>query len=140
MRTPFEDIESKLLAKQIQALNKHLPRERKTLAELLKEEKPSIVCRDGSTHRFIKEELRKLSSLLPTHCHNKLRLPIYIELGPTEFGTGIAKIRGEEECKVVNKILGVKPKGDKVFIYRPDIRKLRKELPTTTQYAFTLLT
>ena len=123
-RTPIKDFKTKFLTKQIQALNKHLPRERKTLAELLKVKK---------------DELERLSSLLPSYYHNKLKLPIYIELGPTEFGTGVGKIRGEEACIIISKVLGVKPQKDSVFIYRPDIRKFRKEFPTTTQYAFTMI-
>lgn len=127
-----------LFRKEVQFLNKHLAKERKDLEVLLREDKPSILLKDGSKHRFKKTELEKLASLLPKDLISNLRLPIYIELSPDRFGSGTARITGMVECQLVAKILDIDYEKDEIFVYRPDLRKLRRELPTTTQYLFTV--
>ncbi len=133
----FDD---KVIAKAVQALNKHLPVERKTLLALLNEDKPAVQGRDNSTHRIKREELEKIAKLIPEEAYGKLRLPIYIELTPN-YGRGIARVHGKQDCEIVRRILGKEKEGesegdDEIFIYRDDIRKLRRELQTATQYAF----
>ena len=151
----MEDFEERSLANLVRSLNRHLPAVRKTLAELLREEKPAIIGRDNTMHRIRKEELEMLASMLRSQERERLKIPIYIELSPE--WRGIARIHGALECKVVLKILG-KPaereRGvvegealegesaeeqearDEIFINRADVRRLRRALPTTTQYAF----
>jgi uncharacterized protein (UPF0216 family) len=59
-----------------------------------------------------------------------------IEMSP-DFGSGAARIQGEAEGEVVSKILGkTRPQGKQLIIYLPEVRELRRKLPTTTQYAF----
>lgn len=139
-------LDDKILVKAIKALNKHLPAERKTLFELLNEEKPAIQGRDQSIHRVKKEELKELARLIPKDEYKNLRLPIYIELTP-DYGRGIARIHGKLDCEIVKRIVGDLGKqstekgedsrrGDELFIYRADVRALRRKLPTTTEYAF----
>ena len=150
-----EDFEERTLANLVRSLNRHLPAVRKTLAELLREEKPAIIGRDNTMHRIRKEELEMLASILGDSERERLKIPIYIELSPE--WRGIARIHGALECKVVLKILGKtaeRERGvvegealegesaeeqearDEIFINRADVRRLRRALPTTTQYAF----
>ncbi len=128
------EFESRLI-RAIRALNRHLPAERKTLATLLREDKPAVRGRDDTIQRIKKEELVKIASLIPEEYHPQLKLPIYIELTP-DYGRGISRIRGRIECEVVLKLLHKPGASDTIFIYRDDIRRLRRELPTATQYAF----
>lgn len=125
-----------LLRKQIRTLNRHLPEGRARLADLLKQEKPRIKNRDGSTHRFKMDELEYLAELLPEKKHPKLRLPIIVRISP-QLGRGAAKISGKVEREVMRKILDKEEEEkEELLIYRPEVRKIRKKLPTTTQYAF----
>lgn len=129
----FDD---KVIVKAVQALNKHLPVTRKTLLALLNEDKPAVQGRDNSTHRIKREELEKIARLIPKEDYGKLRLPIYIEL-TSNYGRSIARVHGKLDCEVVRMILGKEKEGDdETFIYREDIRKLRRKLQTATQYAF----
>ncbi len=124
------------IIKMVRSLNKHLPVERKKLSELLKEDKPRVMGRDNIVHRFKKEELRRIADIIPEEMHEKLRLPIYIELAP-DYGRGTARIHGKLDCKVVSEILKKRwEETEEMFIYREDVRRLRRELPTATQYAF----
>jgi len=133
----MEDRTFRILSKELQAMNKHLAKRKVDLESLLKEEKPKVILKDDSEHVFKKDELEKLAGLLPEFMHKRLRLPIYIELSSGKYGRGTGRVSGGVECRVVRKVLDKDDNGDELFIYRPDIKKLRKELPTTTQHMFT---
>ncbi|MDY6958381.1 MAG: DUF61 family protein [Halobacteriota archaeon] len=122
--------------KIIQSLNKHLPPKRKTLGALLAEDKPRVFDKEGSSHRFKKDELRLIAEIIPEKYHELVRLPIYIEMTP-DYGSGTAVIRGYHNCSIVQSVLDMeKEKTDEIIIYRPDVRRLRQVLKTTTQYSF----
>lgn len=118
-------------------LNRHLAREKRALDSLLADTNPKIVLRDGSLHSFKREELEELASLLPPEDHPKLMLPIYIELSPARYGKGTLRVTGRLECAVVSKVLNRDSTGDVFYVYKPELRVIRKRLPTTTQYMFT---
>lgn len=122
-----------LLKKQVVSLNRHLPRRRKTLDELLDEEKPHVMGADGTRHRFRSIELEKLATLIDKNDYKNLKLPFYIEIESTTSG---ARIAGRLETQIVCKILKIDPCKSELFIYRPEIRALRSEFPTATQYIF----
>jgi uncharacterized protein (UPF0216 family) len=123
----------RLVKKQILNLNRHLPRKRKFLDELLKEEKPHVVGADGIRHRFKKYELKMITNILSESEFHLLKLPIYIEMDSNASGS---RISGKIENKVVCKILKMQECSNETYLYRQDIKMLRKELPTTTQYIF----
>lgn len=138
-----DNFEKRISIKFLQTLNRHLPKKRKTLKELLLEDKPSIKSMDDSTHSFDKKELGKIASMIPEWEHDKLRLPIYLEMS-SSMERGAIKISGRIECWMINRILheGEKPESkeekDSMTIYYPHLPKIRKELSTTTQFMFTM--
>jgi uncharacterized protein (UPF0216 family) len=131
--TNNSDKVDRLLKKQIFSLNRHLPRRRKSLKELLKEDRPHVVGADGSRHRFKKAELKRISEIIPANKQHLLKLPIYMEIDSQTSG---ARISGRLELEAVCHILDLENCGGEMYIYRPDMRILRRELPTTTQYIF----
>lgn len=114
-------------------LNRHLPRRRKTLKELLGEEKPHVLGTDGSRHRFKKNEINKIASLIPEESWEKLKLPLYIEISSEMSGS---RIKGNIECNVVCQILEKEDCDEEIYIYRGEVKVVRRELPTTSQYMF----
>ena len=122
----------------LKALNKHLPAKRKSLDELLAEEKPRIRCRDGSSHRFKRKELEYLKEVCPPEGRSRLRLPIYLELSAEV--PGMTRITGNLNIQVCARILEMEPPdtGQPMFFYAEQLRTLRRALPTTTQYALYL--
>jgi Uncharacterized protein conserved in archaea len=122
--------------KMIQSLNGHIPKRRKMLAVLLKEDLPHIEGRDGSTHVFKRDELKKIAEILSEEEYEKILLPIYIELN-SDYGRGAGRINGKIDCNLVKSIIKVESKReDELILYADDVRALRKNLPTTTQYIF----
>ena len=133
-RSNFGD--KKILVKTIQTLNQHLPGKRLPLTELLAMEKPGVKGKDNTFFIMDKVELDLISQSLPRFLWNRLRLPLLIEMSP-DFGSGAARIQGEVETEMVSKLLGkARPEGKSMIVYLPDVRELRRKLPTTTQYAF----
>jgi uncharacterized protein (UPF0216 family) len=131
-----QNLDKNLLVKTIQTMNQHLPSRRINLTELLSMEKPGIKGKDNTFFIIDKAELNLISQSFPRFMWSRLRLPMLIEMSP-DFGNGAARIQGEAEVEVVSKILGKeRPVGKQIIIYLPEVRELRRKLPTTTQYAF----
>ncbi len=106
------------------------------LSELLAEEKPGVRGKDNAFYVMDKPELETISQALPRFMWPRLKLPILIEMSP-DFGSGACRVQGEMECIAISNLLNQKrPKRDFMIIYMPDVRALRRILPTTTQYAF----
>ncbi|MBN1455999.1 MAG: DUF61 family protein [Methanomicrobia archaeon] len=134
----IERPDERILIKAVKALNKHLPAERKTLLALLREEKPAVRARDGSLHRIMRGELEELATLVSEDEQRSLRLPIYLEL-TADYGRGFARVHGVLDCAVVRRVLDTGKGGEAdetLFINREDVRRLRRRLPTATEYAF----
>ena len=136
--------EKKATMRFVETLNRHLAVKRKTLKELFAEEKPSIKNRDGSTHHFDKNELLRLAAIIPESDYGSLRLPIYLEMS-SSLERGTIVISGRVECLIIRNILygdeapeRVKKEKDKMIVYYPHLKKIRKELPTVTQFMFTM--
>jgi len=108
---------------------------RKTLKELIDEEKPHVII-NGKRHRIKRRELEFLKEI----ANENLKIPIVLEVD-TSIG-GAIKVSGVEEVKVISKILEkeIDPfsERDILYIYKPELKIVRKELPTTTQLIFKL--
>ncbi|MDH5815888.1 MAG: DUF61 family protein [Candidatus Nezhaarchaeota archaeon] len=135
----FIDRVSRILAKEIEKINDHLPRESKTLKELLEMDEPKVLTKSGDELVMDKRELEMLASILPAQHHDKLRLPIII-LRMIEMGDGVYMICGGDlEVQVINKVLGqgaVHCHDGKAFLYKPYVAALRGKLRTTTVIGF----
>ena len=125
------------MGREISRVNRHLPSSRPTLAELLAMKEPSVVLRDGSRHHFKRRELEELASLLDGDEVKNLRVPIILEI--STLYRGYFRVRGKVAVKVIDTILGqYDPLEEReVGLYpRYLLPKLRRQLPTTTTYAF----
>ncbi len=119
---------------EIRAMNRHLPVRRKSLRQLLAEEVPYVVLMDGTRHIFDRAELEGIARENPDLL-DELRLPIVITVRPS-LGRGAAVVSGKAEVKLVSRILDLEAQGDSVVIHGPQVRALRRRLPTTTTFLF----
>jgi len=80
-----------------------------------------------------------LDLLKELNASENLKIPIVLEIDAS-YESGTVKVEGKEEVKIVSKILGreinIFEEEDIIYIYKPELRILRRELPTTTTYVF----
>ena len=79
---------------ELKRLNSHLPKNRRTLEELLADSSPTVSSISGHTIRMKREELNELSRSVPADATKKVRLPIVL-LRRRDLGTGAFTILGE---------------------------------------------
>ncbi len=126
------------LSGELKLVNAGLPRVRRRLSDLLKDEHPSVLCSDGTHQMLKKAELKFLESVLDESERDALMLPILIEMTGNATDA-IVLCPTPSEVKVLEAILGMSPRQEepgRVRIYRPQLSVLRHRLRTTTQYAF----
>jgi uncharacterized protein (UPF0216 family) len=135
---PYERMLQECVKSELRVVNAHLPSKQKPLSDLLDEEYPHILCRDGSTHLFRRKELKYLAGLLDADEQKKLLLPMLIEASAAE-GEMAVICPGVVVEKAISRVLDmpVTRRQDRVVIYKPQLAILRKLLRTTTQYIFT---
>jgi len=134
---PYERMLQECLKGELRVVNAHLPSKQKPLSDLLGEEYPHVLCRDGSTHLFSRKELKYLVGLLDADEQKELLLPILIEVSAGQGEMAII-CPGEVEEKVISKVLdmAVTCRQKRIVIYKPQLAVVRKLLRTTTQYLF----
>ncbi|MDY7019377.1 MAG: DUF61 family protein [Chloroflexota bacterium] len=137
----YERVLHECLRGELRIVNAGLPRSRKTLATLLREEYPLVICSDSSIHIFKRRELEQIATILDTDEQEALLLPIFIELRVDQNEASVI-CQGEVEEKIISRILNmpVTSEQERITIYRPQLALLRKALKTTTQYVFSLKT
>lgn len=132
------------IEREIVQLNEHMPRTKKTLVQLLREEAPTYMTRDGQSSAVRREELEYLADEIPSRLHGEIMVPFTI-IRRTSMGRGAHTIGGSKlEQFTLLKIL------DKVtvsfefwretpipeIIYSPEVTILRRKLRTTTVLGF----
>lgn len=134
----YEKLLKGWLSGELRLVNSGLPLRRRTLSQLLADDRPAVPCSDGSDQLFKRAELSLLANMLDDEEQQSLLLPILIEMAGDE-SEAIVLCPGDVEVKVVSQILGMKlncERPGRLRLYRPQLGLLRRKLKTTTQYAF----
>jgi uncharacterized protein (UPF0216 family) len=138
----------KMIERDIDTLNDHLPEARHTLSELIESESPRYKTRDGQFSEFRREELAKLAREVPSRFHEDILLPIVL-LRRLDYGQGIYTVAGSKvELFTIHRILGYvdldweglgkwKPVER---LARPQVQLLRRKLPSTTTIGIAMAT
>jgi len=133
-----------LLGRELRKLNTHLPKQRRTLKELLSEAVPAVPAVDGSTIVLRKNEIEELARIVPREYHDSLRLPIIV-LRRMELGKSVYTVSGDKvEEFTVKKILGKSAAeyhkmyldDEPLFIYRPDVSELLRRFHSLVVIGF----
>jgi uncharacterized protein (UPF0216 family) len=95
-----------MLNNEMKRLNAHLPKKRKTLKELLSEDRPSVSTIRGDDSSFKKNELEKLSHLAPGEDAERVTLP-FVFMRRLDLGPGAYELLGDPfEQYVLAKLAG----------------------------------
>lgn len=121
---------------ELKKLNESLPRARRRLPELLKEESPSYTNAGGEVIHLDKAEVEEFSTLVPPNKRGDVSLPIII-MKEAGLKRGTYRIQGNvEEVRAINAVL--KRSADSQFLYRPDVLDLTSRFPSLITFGFTL--
>jgi len=133
-----------LIGYEIQKLNNHLPRQRRTLSELLATNNdPTIEASEG-TILLRRSELQELAKIVPTEYHDRLRIPFVI-LRRMEMGRSIYTVAGDRiETFTIQKILErtddsfheMYKHREQTFLYRPEVTELVGKFHTLVVIGF----
>jgi uncharacterized protein (UPF0216 family) len=145
--TPKKSIDI-LFKLDIAKINNHLPRQFKTLATLLKEDRPTVLAKDGTKLIFDKDELMELESQIPEEFHSQLKLP-FLFIRRTDLGKSIFILNGGKlENFIVRKLIDLID--DPFYRYNlielpnyyywADIRAFRKKFKTLHTLGFSAST
>jgi uncharacterized protein (UPF0216 family) len=102
-RDGFFDV---MLQNELRKLNTHLPKNRKTIRELLTENEPSVSTVGGEKAIMKRSEVEALRAELPDALRDRVRLPLVL-LRRREFGPGAFTLLGDDyEEYALSKVLG----------------------------------
>ena len=122
-----------LIGHEIRKLNTHLPKQRRPLSELLKNQCDTMIeAVDGSSILLKASELNELAKIVPIEYHDKVRLPFVI-LRRSEMGKSTFTVMGEpvEEFTVQKLLQNTKDEfhetykhRNQAYLYRPEVAEL----------------
>ncbi len=124
-----------VLGHELRKLSTHLPKQRRSLSELLNSKDTAIEAVDGSAIVLRTSELEELAKIVPTEYRDRLKLPIII-LRRMELGRSVYTVSGERvEEFIVRKVLGLTNDDynqmykdqEPVFLYRPQVSELLRK-------------
>jgi uncharacterized protein (UPF0216 family) len=119
---------------ELKSLNDGLPKARKSLSELLNEDRPSYRNVKDEEIFLDKKELQELAKLVPQGKLPDVSLPIVV-LKEGGSSKGAFQIQGSElDVKIVNNALK-KPSDDRTF-YKPEILELVKQFPSLIVFGY----
>jgi uncharacterized protein (UPF0216 family) len=137
-----------LLGREIRNLNMHLPKERKSLSELLKLNDPSVAAVDGTSILMKTSELQELAKIVPREFQDRLKLPLVV-LRRMDLGNSIYTVSGDRvEEFTVQTILGMTDgdyyqifayrQRDPAYLYRPHLSELIRRFHSLVVIGFGL--
>ncbi|MHA1770900.1 MAG: DUF61 family protein [Candidatus Thorarchaeota archaeon] len=130
----------RVLEREIDSINDHLPSTSVPLEDLMDCERPSYRTRDGIDSYFRKEEIEFLAKEIPQQFQRNITLPIVI-LRRMDLGKGIHTIAGGKTTLfLIHRVLGdVDLEWEDLSLARLDnsfarlqVQVIRRRLPTTT--------
>jgi uncharacterized protein (UPF0216 family) len=134
-----------MLKEEMRRLNTHLPKQRRTLQELLALEDQSVQSVDGNRIIMKKTELQDLAKSLPENLQNRVKLPL-VMMRRTELGAGAFTLLGDstEEYALSTILTGRKDtledfrksqNGPAVF-YKPQVSELLRRFHSLVVIGF----
>lgn len=128
----------RVLAKMIEAMNKHIPKKSKSLKEMLNEDTPTIKAKDGNEYLIEKDEVEFISKYVDELDWGRFNLPIILEMNKLG-GETVIYVRDKRHAEFIKKAFGydrfVK---DVMMLYMYELKSIRRKLRTATQVMFNI--
>jgi uncharacterized protein (UPF0216 family) len=143
-RDGFSDV---MLQNELRKLNTHLPKNRKTIRELLSEDPPTVPTVGGAKVTMKKSEVQALSAELPDELRDKVKLPIVL-LRRRELGAGAFTLMGDSyEEYALSRLLGdykgtladfKRSRESSTVFYKPQVSELMRRFHSLIVIGFGL--
>lgn len=125
-----------MLAKMIEAMNKHMPAVRRNLKEMLEDEDPSFKAKDGNEYIIEKRELEFIANHVDEMDWERFVIPILLEMNYTG-GETVIFIRDKLHQRFMKNAFGFdRFVRDAMMIYPYELQRVRKKLRTASQVIF----
>jgi hypothetical protein len=132
----MEMMSERVLAKMIEAMNKHMPQKSRTLAEMLKEDEPTIKARDGNEYLIEKKEVEFVARYVDELEWDRFYLPLILEMTDVH-GETVVYVRDKLHAEFIKKAFGYNRFiDDALMLYLYEIGPIRRTLKTASQVMF----
>ncbi|RLI85467.1 MAG: hypothetical protein DRP01_06170 [Archaeoglobales archaeon] len=133
----MEEMTERMLAKMVEAMNIHLPKKSRSLAEMLKEDYPKIVARDGNEYLIERRELEFIAQ----HVEDveNFKIPIILEMCGVG-DTRLIYVKDRLHAEFIKRVFGYDRfvEGNLV-LHLHEIVPIRRKLRTATQIAYRVM-
>ena len=120
----------------IRDMNRHAPVSRRTILEYLESGYDTYETKDGQKVSVDRKELELLAGNCTEIEKMRLRIPMIVSTD-TSSENGAWKVEGRTEAAVVSRLLNKRLyRDDFLRLYHPDLRDLRKMLPSLVVVLF----
>ncbi len=129
-------INDRTLAKLAEAMNKHIPRSRRSLRQLLEMDDPSYLAKDGNEYYIEKSELEFIAKNVDEMFWDRFQIPIILEM--TSIGNEyVIFVRDKLHAEFISRTFGIdRFTKNGLMLYSYEMQKVRKKLRTATQVFF----
>jgi len=120
----------------VRDMNRHIPTSRRTLLDYIESGDDTYDTKDGQKGSIDRKEIEFLAERCTEIEKMRLRLPIFVGTD-TSYAGGAWKIEGKIEVEVMSRLLNKRIHTDDFLrLYYPDLKDLRKMLPTSIVVLF----
>ncbi len=129
-------INDRTLAKLAEAMNKHIPRSRRSLKELLEMKDPTYLAKDGNEYYIEKRELEFIAEHVDEIYWGRFWIPIILEM--TSIGNEyVIFVRDKLHAEFISKAFGIdRFTKQGLMMYSYEMQRVRRKLRTATQVFF----
>ncbi len=126
----------RILARMIEAINKHMPAKTRSLKEMLKAEDPTIKAKDGNEYYIEKRELEFIAQYVDELDWDRFRIPVILEMNDIN-GERVVFVRDKLHAEFIKKAFGYdRFVGGTLMLYMYELPAIRRRLRTASQVIF----
>ncbi len=126
----------RILARMIEAVNRHMAAKTRTLDEMLREKDPTIKARDGNEYYIEKKELEFIAQYVDELDWHRFRIPIILEMNEIG-GERVVFVRDKLHADFIRKAFGYdRTVEGALMLYMYELPVIRRKLRTASQVIF----
>ncbi len=126
----------RILARMIEAVNKHMPARTRSLREMLNAEDPTIKAKDGNEYYIEKKELEFIAQYVDELDWDRFKIPVILEMNDIN-GERVIFVRDKLHAEFIKKAFGYDRYVEgTLMLYMYELPTIRKKLRTASQVIF----